>query len=146
MRVKIWVTSPDLGSRRGDGRSRQVRRGGSWQSQGPTWSGTALPDEPYVRMTEVTGGKGSTEQDREPLRAPLRQERAENVGESKVVRNVFLFVAMQVKARGGEKTGHESMEQEGEQSRARQSPTSMEDSRDGCHCNRCGGRSDGSSS
>ena len=146
MRVKIWWTSPDLGSRRGDGRCRQVRRVGSWQSQGPTWPWTALSDEPHVRTTEVMGGQGRTEHGREPLKAPLRRERTENVGEKKVVRNVGMFVSMRVKAEGGGKTGLERMEQEGEHSRSQQSPTSMEDSRDGCHCSRCGGRSDGSSS
>ena len=118
MRVKIWVTSPDLGCRRGDGRSRKVRRGGSWQSQGPMWSGTALPDEPCVRTAEVMGDKGRRGRDREPLKAPLRREQAENVWEQKVVRNVGLSVAMQVKVKGGGKLKLENMEQEGEPSRA----------------------------
>ena len=48
--------------------------------------------------------------------------------------------------KGGVSPKLENMEQEGEPSRARQSPTSMEDNREGCHCSRCGGRSDGSSS
>lgn len=38
------------------------------------------------------------------------------------------------------------MAREGDQSKARHIPTSMEDSRDGCHCNRCGGQSIGDSS
>ena len=62
------------------------------------------------------------------------------------MRNVGLCVAMQVKVKGGGNSALENMEQEGEPSGARQSPTSMEDSRDDCHCSRCGGRSDGSSS
>ena len=123
-----------------------MRRLGSWQSQGPTWPRMALSDEPHVRTEEVMGGQGRTEHGREPLKASLRWEWTENVGEKKVVRNVGMFGSMQVKAEGGGKTRPESMEQEGEQSRARQSPMSMEDSRDRCHCSRCRGRSDGSSS
>ena len=79
--MKIWVTSPDLGCRQGDGRSRQVRRGGSWQSQGPTWLGTTLSDEPHVRTVEVMGDKGRQGRGREPLKAPLRREQIENVRE-----------------------------------------------------------------
>lgn len=35
-----------------------------------------------------------------------------------------------------------SMEREGERSTVRQSPMATDDSHDGCHCNKCGGRSD----
>lgn len=107
---------------------------------------TALQDEPHVRTVEGTEGRGNTEQGREPLKAPSRWEQAASIEESKVVRNVCLFGSMQVKTRGGGKVVHESMEQEGEQSRVRQIPMSMEDSRDGCHCSRCGSQSYGSSS
>ena len=62
-----------------------------------------------------------------------------------MVRNVGLCVAMQVKVKGGRRSELENMEEECERSRARQNPASMEDSRDGDHCSRCGGRSHGSS-
>ena len=71
-----------------------MRRGGSWQSLGPTWPGTTLPDEPRVRTTEVIGDKGRRGRGKEPLKAPLRREQIENVWEKKVVRNVGLCVAM----------------------------------------------------
>ena len=74
----------------------------------------ALQDEPHVRMMEGTKGIGNTEQGKEPLKAPLRWERAANVEESKVARNVCLLVSMQVKERGGKKVVHESMEKKGE--------------------------------
>ena len=63
-----------------------------------------------------------------------------------MVKNVCVFGFLLWKTGGDGKVVHESMEQEGEQSKARQNPTSMEDNKDGCHCSRCGGRSDGSSS
>ena len=51
-----------------------------------------------MRTVEVMGGKGRIRCNREPLKARLRWEQTENVGEKKVVRNVGLCVAMQVKA------------------------------------------------
>ena len=78
------------------------------------WPGTTLPDEPRVRTMEVMGGKGKIGCDREPLKAALRREQKENVGEQKVVRNIGLCVAMQVKVKGSRKTELESMGQEGE--------------------------------
>lgn len=78
----------------------------------------ALPNEPHVRTTEVMGDKGRQGRDREPLKAPLRWEQTENVQEKKVVRNVGLCVAMQVKVKGGGKSELENMEQEGESSGA----------------------------
>ena len=117
MRVRIRRTSPDLGGRRGDERYKHKRRVGSGQSQVPTWSGMAPQEEPRVRTVEGTEGRGNTKQGKEPLKATSRREQATSIEESNVVRNFYLFGSMQVKTRGGGKVVHESMEQEGEQSR-----------------------------
>lgn len=102
--------SPDLGGRWGDEWYRHERRVGLWQIQAPTWLGMALQDEPCVRTTEGTGGRGYMKQGREPLKTPSREEQATTIEKSKVARNVCMFVSMQVKTRADGKVVHESME------------------------------------
>ena len=121
MWVKIGVTSSVVGGRGGDERLRESRyegRVGSWQSQAPTWTEMDLLDEPRVRTEEGTGGRRYTEPSREPLKAPLGWERDEHKEEHKVVKNVIAFGVLLLWAGSDKKVVQESMEQEGEKSRA----------------------------
>ena len=147
--MRLWERSLDEGGRHGDERRGERRyngKAGSWQSQALMWRGMAPHEETRVGAEEGTRGGRDMEPSKEPFMAPSGQGLDENIGECRVVEkdNSLGLLLSQVAWCG--KVAQGSMEREGEQSRSRPSPVSMEDNREGCHCSKCGGRSDGGSS
>lgn len=75
--------------------------------------------------------------------APSGLGSAGNIGGRGVAKGESRFGLLLLQAKYSNRVTEREMEREGDQSMSRNSPVSMEDSRDGCHCSRCGGRSVG---
>ena len=101
----------------------------------------------------IRGGKDdrtergvAMESSREPFMAPLGLGSVGNIGGCEVAKGTSQFSLLLVQVDYSSRVTEMEMEREGDQSMSRNNPVSMEDSRDGCHCSRCGGWSVGGSS
>ena len=122
--------------------------GSSWQSRAPTWRGMAPHEETRVGAEERIGGGRAMESSREPFMAPSGQGPGGNIGACRVTGgNVILgILLLYFVVAGCGRVEQRSMERAGDQRTSRHNPVSMEDSREGCHCSRHRGWSDGGSS
>ena len=110
------------------------------------WRGMAPHEGTHVGAEEGTGEWRVMESSREPFMAPSGQGPGGNIEDRRVTGGKSILGILLLQGKCCDKVVQRSMDRAGEQGMSRRSPVSMDDSRDGCHCSRCGGCSDGGSS